>query len=137
MSTVRRHTRRTASGRTATVHQHRRKGERARRAKPKQRGGLQARRAFRNLGKAFKAARRSRKGRAAVYATLGVAELGAWVTLRGVALSLTTVALVAGALAFAAAGASGGLGGMSGARRPAKRRRSTARRGGQRRGRSR
>jgi hypothetical protein len=102
--TVSSHTRRTKSGGRAKVNRH---GRRSKGRRPAGRH-LRARRALRNLSKAYKAARRSRKGTAAVYATLGVAELGAWVTLRGVAVIATSVGLAVLGIAFVAGRASGG-----------------------------
>lgn len=119
MSTVRRHTRR-VHGQAVPVRQHRRvdngpsdeekraEGRQIRRtATRRRRRGLNTKRVKRNLKRAFKAARKHRKGKAALYGSLAVAELGGFVALRGMAFVLLTVGVVAMTLGAVAAESSG------------------------------
>lgn len=85
---VRTHTRRTASGGTSTVTQHSRTG---RGRKPLISPGH----AWRLFKKALRAGKRKRRGLAIALGCAATAELGAWLTLRGAGLMLTTAAVVA------------------------------------------
>jgi hypothetical protein len=97
---VRTHTRRTASGGTTTVHQHTRSGR-------GRRGIVSPAHAWKLIKRAFSAARRHKRATALVLGGLAVGELGAWVTLRGVAFMLATAAMLALGVAWLAASASG------------------------------
>jgi hypothetical protein len=101
---VRQHTRTTASGRTVRVGRHSRSGR-------SQHGrGLTPRHAWKLARRALGAARRQKRATAAVLGGLAVAELGAWLTLRGAGLILATAGVLAFAVAAAAMSASGGRG---------------------------
>lgn len=97
---VKTHTRRTASGKTTTVHQHTRRN-RGRRAL------VSPSHAWQVAKRAFAAGRRKRRGTAAVLGGLAVAELSAWLTLRGVGLVFATAGVLAIGVASLAAAASG------------------------------
>jgi hypothetical protein len=93
---VRTHTRRTASGKTTTVHQHNRRGDKAEEQKVKRKRGPNPGHAGRMGKKAFIHGKRHRKGKAAAFALLAAGEITAWATLSGTSVIL---ALVAGLLA--------------------------------------
>lgn len=99
MGTVRTHTRRNKDGSTTTVRQHSRKG--------RGRGLVSPRHAWKNARRAFIAARRKKRVTAAVFGALAVAELGAWVGLRGAGLALATAGVLAMGVAYLAGIASG------------------------------
>jgi hypothetical protein len=106
MSTVKSHTRKTASGKTVTVRQHARTGDAAapqttapaRTAKPKsaaKRRGPNPGHAAKLAKKSLKTARkRNKKARAAGIAALALGELVAWLTLQGTGLILMTLGAV-------------------------------------------
>jgi hypothetical protein len=98
---VKTHTRRTASGKTATVRQHSRQGR-------GRKGALSPARAWRNARRAFSAARRHKRLTAAGFGALAVGELAAWSALRG----LSLVAVTAGLLALGVAAVAGMASGM-------------------------
>ena len=88
---VRTHTRRTASGKTTTVHHHTRRGDAKRKRGPNPgHAGKLGRRAR-------SAVRKGRKGKATMLLALAGLEVGAWLTLSGTSFVL---ALAAGVLAF-------------------------------------
>lgn len=97
---VRTHTRRTASGGTATVRQHSRRNRGGR-------GLVSPGHAWQMIKRAFGAARRKKRVTAAVLGGLALGELGAWLTLRGVSLMLVTAGILAIGAASLAAAASG------------------------------
>lgn len=97
---VRTHTRRTASGKTATVHQHTRRN-RGRRAL------VSPSHAWKLAKRAWQAGRKRRRVTAAVLGGLAVAEVSAWLTLRGVGLVFATAGVLAIGMASLAAAASG------------------------------
>jgi hypothetical protein len=103
---VRTHTRRNPDGSSTTVHQHSRK-TRGGRGRRRRKGLLQSRRAARNLRRAFRALRRKKKRTALVYGGLAAGEMAGVMAIRGVALTLTTVGLVALGVAYAASKATG------------------------------
>lgn len=135
--TVRSHTRRTASGRTTTVHQHSKAGRptrvksrrRPRRGgpfavgmgllsapsrrpqpKPRRRRKSLARRSWKNVKRSWKAASRRKKWAAAGFAGLATVQIGAFVGLQGVAFTATTIgvaAIVTGSVARFLAGSKG------------------------------
>jgi hypothetical protein len=105
---VRQHTRKTASGKTTTVRQH-------------TRGLVSPRHSWGLFRRAMVAGRRKRKVTAFVLGGLAFAELGAWLTLSGLALILGTAAVLAGATAFLAASAGGMPAPSSGGRKPPQR----------------
>lgn len=105
MSNVRTHTRRTANGKTTTVHRHSRKG-RGRHGR-RNTGVFRPRRAAKNAKRAWRAIRRDKKGAAFMYGSLAMGEMAGFLTLRGIALTLTTVGLVAMGVAYAASKATG------------------------------
>lgn len=86
MTTVRRHTR-TVAGRTVKVRRHSKKLEPAR-------ASLNARRAIRST-------QLRRHSDAAVFASLALAEIAAWVTMRGVAFAVITLAIALTGLGLA------------------------------------
>lgn len=59
---------------------------------------LQPRRAWGNTRRAYRSVKRKRHSDAVVYGSLAVAEIGAWTAMRGTALALTTIGLLAIAL---------------------------------------
>lgn len=81
----------------ARVRSHTRKG---RRVKAHSRA-LQPRRAAKNAKRAYRSARRRWHSDAVVWGSLAAAEIGAWLTMRGFALTVTTIgiALLAGGVA--------------------------------------
>lgn len=88
MASVRTHSRRTRSGGSTTVHRH----DRSNRGKSwsqmqkpyrRRKRGLQLRRGFRNLGKAWGYGKRHKRVRACAFGAAGTFELGAWCTSRG------------------------------------------------------
>lgn len=85
---VRTHTRRTASGKTVTVHQHQRRG-----------GSVSPGHAREMAHKAYRYGARHKKGRAALFGLLAAGEITLWLTVGGTALLL---AAVAGTLGFLA-----------------------------------
>jgi hypothetical protein len=95
-TSVRGHTRKTASGKTTRVRQHTRRG-----------GLVSPRHSWALFRRALSAGRRKRKVTAAVLGGLAAVELAAWLTVTGVALILATAAVLAGATAFLAAQAGG------------------------------
>jgi hypothetical protein len=97
---VRTHTRRTASGGTTTVRQH------SRRTRGR-RGLVSPGHAWKLAKRALRAARRHKRATALVLGGLAVGELGAWLTLRGVAFVVATAAVLALGVASLAAAASG------------------------------
>ena len=97
-ASVRTHKRHIPGVGTVTVQRHNRAHKGASADAKKGSSLLKARRAGRNLKRAYKAMRRHKKLTAAMFLTLGTAELAAWVGLRGVT---ATVAMV-GVLTFAA-----------------------------------
>jgi hypothetical protein len=97
---VRTHTRRTASGKTTTVHQHTRRNK-------GRKGIVSPAHAWKLAKSALRAARRKRRVTAAVLGGLAVAEVSAWLTLRGVGLVLATAGVLAIGVASMAAAASG------------------------------
>lgn len=99
-SNVRTHTRRTASGKTATVRQHGRRGR-------GRRGLVSPGHAWQNARRAFRAMRRRKRLTAALFGGLAVGELAAWGTLRGAGLVLAVAGGLALAVAALAALASG------------------------------
>jgi hypothetical protein len=98
---VRTHTRRTKSGRTSTVRQH------SRRTRGR-RGLVSPRHSWKLARRAFRAARRRKRGTALMLGGLAAGELTAWLTLRGVGLVLATAAVLALGVASLAMAASGG-----------------------------
>jgi hypothetical protein len=98
--TVRTHTRRTKDGSTTTVHQH----SRATRGR---RGLVSPGHAWKNVRRAFTAARRRKRATAALFGALALGELGAWVGLRGIGLVLVTAGALAIGVAYLAGIASG------------------------------
>jgi hypothetical protein len=98
---VRTHTRRTASGRTTTVHQHSRTGE-------PRKGVVSPGHAWKLGVRAFRSARRRKRVTAIVLGVLAFGELGAWLTLRGAFFMLTTAGVLALGVAALASAASGG-----------------------------
>jgi len=102
--TVRTHTRKTPSGGQTTVRQHGRQG------RAKRKPVVSPRHAWKLAKRAFTAGRRKRRVTAAVLGGLALAELGAWVGLRGAGFLLATVGVLAlGAAALAAAATGGDL----------------------------
>jgi len=97
---VRTHTRRTASGKTTTVQQHSRR-------KQGRRGLVSPSHAWKLARRAWAAGRRHRRVTAAVLGGLAVAEVSAWLTLRGVGLVLATAGVLAVGVASLAGAASG------------------------------
>lgn len=97
---VRAHTRKTASGRTATVREHSRTGR-------LRKGIVSPRHAWKLLKKAFTANREKRHVVAGILGVLAVAELGCWLTLTGVSLALATAGVLALAVATLGAAAGG------------------------------
>lgn len=90
MANVRTHSRHTRGSGTTTVHRH----DRSNRGKTwdqlqkkprrrRSRRGLQARRGFRNLGRAFRYGRRRKQVAAFACGAAGTFELGAWAVSRG------------------------------------------------------
>lgn len=99
MSSVRTHTRR-VNGHTQTVHHHSRAGHGG---SQQQRGPLlQPRRAGRNAGRAWGAARRHKKAVALGFLLLCLAELGAWMAGNVIGIALTVVAVITLGIATAA-----------------------------------
>jgi hypothetical protein len=98
---VRAHTRKTASGKTATVRSHGRKG-RPRKAL------ISPRHSWKLLRKAFAAGRKKKRAAAVVLGLLALTEITAWLTLEGASLIIAT----AGVLALAVGVAGAGLGGL-------------------------
>jgi hypothetical protein len=84
---VRTHTRRTASGRTVTVHQHERRG-----------GSVSPGHAKHLAHRAIRYGQRHKKGRAALFGVLAAGEILAWATLGGTVLALAAIAGSAGFL---------------------------------------
>ncbi len=97
---VRTHTRRTKSGATTTVRQHSRSMRGGR-------GLVSPAHAWRNAKRAFGAARRKKRVTAVVLGGLALGERGAWLTRRGVSLTLVTAGILAIGVASLAAAASG------------------------------
>jgi hypothetical protein len=97
---VRTHTRRTPGGGTTTVRQHSRRGQ-------GRRGLVSPGHAWKLVKRAFRAARRRKRGTALVLGGLALGELGAWGALRGVGLVLATAGVLALGVAWLAASASG------------------------------
>lgn len=87
MSRVRGHTR-NVDGRDVRVRSHSRR--------------LQPGRGMNNLGRAYQSARRQKRSAALTFAGLGIAEIGAWFTLKGVGLVLMTVGVIALGIGYAA-----------------------------------
>jgi hypothetical protein len=98
--TVKTHTRRTASGKTTTVHQHSRRGR-------GRRGLVSPGHAWKLARRAFGAARRHKRVTACVLGGLAIGELTAWATLRGAGFLLVTAGVLALGVAALAAAASG------------------------------
>lgn len=98
---VRTHTRRTASGKTTTVHQHTRRNK-------ARRGLVSPSHAWRLAKRAWQAGRKRHRVTAAVLGGLAVAEISAWLTLRGVSLIAATAGVIAIGVASVAANLSGG-----------------------------
>lgn len=109
MARVRRHRRRTSSGRHVVVRQHQRRDlpyQGARKLLNRQyrdphpyRSVFRVQRAGRNIKNAWRYGRRKRRAAAATVAVLGVVELAAWLLLRGVGVVATTIAVVLGGVA--------------------------------------
>lgn len=100
---VRTHQRKNADGSVSTVHKHNRTGRRGRgRKKTAFRSGVL------NLKKSFKYARRKKRATAIFFATVGTAQIGSFVALRGVSLVAASVAIIATAVAGIAYAASSG-----------------------------
>lgn len=91
---VRTHTRRTAAGRTTTVHQHQRTGGSGQQP-PKRKRGPNPGHAGKLGKRALRHGRKGRKGKAAMFAVLALGEVLAWFTLSGTSFIL---ALTAGVL---------------------------------------
>jgi hypothetical protein len=89
MATVKPHTRRTKHG-TVKVRQHSRKVR------------LQPKRARKNAGRAWRAARRKRRGQAVIYATAAAAEIGTWTVLKGGSAVLVGLGIALAAVGYAA-----------------------------------
>jgi hypothetical protein len=83
---VRTHTRRTASGRTTTVHHHTRKGD------VKRKRGPSPQHAGKLLKRARAHGRKGRKAKAAAFGLLCAGEVAAWFTLGTTSFILTLVA---------------------------------------------
>ena len=97
-ASVRTHKRHIPGVGTVTVQRHNRAQQGGSATDTKGSSLLKARRAGRNLKRAFTAMRRHKKATAAAFLTLGTAELAAWVGLRG----LTATVAMVGVLTFAA-----------------------------------
>ena len=89
---VRTHTRRTASGRTTTVHQHQRRGNSARSGTPRKKRGPNPRHAWKLTKRARAAHKRGKKASAGVLAFIALGEVVAWFTLSGTSMMLAAVA---------------------------------------------
>ena len=96
---VRTHTRRTKSGKTTTVKQHLRT--------KKGRALVSPSHAWKLAKRAASAGRRKRRVTAAVLGGLAVAEVSAWLTLRGVGLVIATAGVLALCVALLAGSATG------------------------------
>jgi hypothetical protein len=105
-ASVRTHQRRGKNGKTQTVHNHRRT-TRGRSARADSAGLFRPRRALRNAKRASRALRRHKKGAALAFGCLATAEIGAFLAMRGAAVALTTVGVIALGFAMLAAKATG------------------------------
>lgn len=85
MATVRTHTRHTRTGDTTTVHRHDRstRGQSWSQMQSRRRRGLNVRRGFGHLGRAWGYGRRHKRVMACVFGAAGSFELGAWCVSRG------------------------------------------------------
>ena len=109
VSTVRKHRRRTSSGRHTVVKQHQRRDlphqyarkvlNRTYRDPHPYRGVVRVQRAGRNLRNAWKYNKRKRRVAAASVGLFGIAELVAWLLLRGVGVVATAIVAVLGGVA--------------------------------------
>ena len=97
---VRGHTRRMKDGRTATVRPH------SRRTKGR-RGLVSPGHAWKSARRAFRAIRRRKRATAAAFGVLALAELAAWLLLRGAGAALATAGVLALGVAYLAGIASG------------------------------
>ncbi len=96
---VRTHTRKTASGKTATVRNHTRAG------RPKK-AIVHPRHAWKLAKKAWSANRKKKRTAAVILSLLALTEITAWLTLEGVSLAFATAGILA--LSVAAVGAAAG-----------------------------
>lgn len=109
MSTVRKHRRRTRTGRHVVVRKHVRRDlphagarwvlNRKHKDPHPYRGVVRVQRAGRNLKRAGRYVKRKRKTAALVVGAVGLVELVAWLTLRGVGLVATAIVAVLGCVA--------------------------------------